>query len=92
LQSRKHPTANLANIDNNGDLRFTLMGNHRSTSVSGLSWWAIPKHEGMRTHIDKFIKTLLMMDGALEIIRIDENYSSVQAQAITGETGKHVAT
>ena len=31
------------------------------------------------------------MDNTLEIIRIDENYTSVQAQAITGEVGKHIA-
>jgi RNase H-fold protein (predicted Holliday junction resolvase) len=45
----------------------------------------------MRIHIDKFIKTLQIMDDWLEIIRIDENYTSVQAQAITGEVWKHVA-
>ena len=42
-----------------------------------------PKNEEMRTKIDKFIQTLLIMDSELEIIKIDENYTSVQAQAIT---------
>ena len=50
-----------------------------------------PKDEGMRAKIDKFIQTLLIMDSELEIIKIDENYTSVQAQAITGEVKKHVA-
>lgn len=80
----------IGNIDNNGDMWFTLMGNiaqHRSQIILV----GYPKHEWMRVHIDKFIKTLQIMDHALEIIRIDENYTSVQAQAITGETGKHIA-
>lgn len=80
----------LGNIDNDSDLRFTLMGiiAQRQSKIILVGY---PKHEGMRIHIDKFIKTLLIMDGELEIIRIDENYSSVQAQAITWETGKHIA-
>lgn len=80
----------MGNIDNDGDMRFTLMGiiaQHQSKIILV----GYPKHEGMRIHIDKFIKTLLVMDSELEIIRIDENYSSVQAQAITWETGKHIA-
>lgn len=80
----------IGNIDNNGDMRFTLMGNiaqHRSEIILV----GYPKHEWMRLHIDKFIKTLQIMDNTLEIIRIDENYTSVQAQAITGEVGKHIA-
>lgn len=80
----------IGNIDNNGDMRFSLMGNiaqYRSRIILV----GYPKHEGMRVHIDKFIKTLQIMDTALEIIRIDENYTSVQAQAITWESGKHIA-
>ena len=49
-----------------------------------------PKNEMMQIKINQFIKTLgMMFEG--EIIRIDENYSSVQAQAITWSIGKHVA-
>ena len=80
----------IGNIDNDGDMWFTLMGNIAQHS-SQIILVGFPKHEGMRIHIDKFIKTLQIMDNTLEIIRIDENYTSVQAQAITGEVGKHIA-
>lgn len=80
----------LGNIENNGDLWFSLMGTiaqHKANIILV----GYPKNEDMRIHIDKFIKTLQIMDHTLEIIRIDENYTSVQAQAITWESKKHIA-
>ncbi|HNG97604.1 MAG TPA: Holliday junction resolvase RuvX [Candidatus Absconditabacterales bacterium] len=79
----------LGNIDNNGMMRFSLMGligERRPTTIL----IGYPKHELMRSHIDHFIKTLqTMYEGT--ILRIDENYTSIQAQARTGVSGKHSA-
>ncbi len=80
----------VGNIANDGDLWFSLMGliaEHRVQIIL----IGYPKNLVIRAHIDQAIKTLEMMDDTLEIIRVDENYTSVQAQAITGETGKHIA-
>lgn len=80
----------LGNLENDGDLWFSLMGQiaHKQAKLILVGY---PKNEEIRTKIDKFIQTLLIMDSELEIIKIDENYTSVQAQAITWESKKHVA-
>lgn len=80
----------LGNLENDWDLWFSLMGQiaHKQAKLILVGY---PKNEEMRTKIDKFIQTLLIMDSELEIIKIDENYTSVQAQAITWESKKHVA-
>lgn len=71
----------LGNLDNNGDLRFKLMGIIAENSIQTILV-GFPKNEMMQHKINQFIKTLAMMFEG-NIIRIDENYSSVQAQAIT---------
>lgn len=80
----------LGNIDNDENLWFSLMGilaqRQAKTVLIGY-----PNNQGMRDKIDNFIKNLQIMDNELNIIRIDENYTSVQAQAITWESKKHVA-
>lgn len=79
----------LGNIDNDGDMWFNIMGivaqHNIATIIVGF-----PKNTDMQTIINKFINTLQYMF-EWTITKIDENYTSVQAQAITESTGKHIA-
>lgn len=79
----------LGNIENNGDMRFTLMGLIAEKKISSILV-GFPKHPIMQEHINKFIKTLQMMFEG-EVLKVNEDYSSVQAQVITWELKKHVA-
>lgn len=83
-------TLPIGNIENDGDMRFTLMGIVAQKRCK-IVLVGYPKDAWMRLKIDQFIKTLHVLDSELNIIRIDEDYSSVQAQVITGETGKNIA-
>lgn len=80
----------LGNLTNNGDLRFSLMGTIAEYKIDTVLI-GYPNNQAIRTRIDQTIKTLLMMDTWVEVITVDENYTSVQAQATTWATGKHIA-
>lgn len=80
----------LGNLVNDGNVRFSLMGIIAQYKIATILI-GYPKNQSIRTHIDQIIKTLMIIDAWLEVITIDENYTSVQAQVITWTTGKHIA-
>ncbi len=80
----------IGNLENDGDLRFKLMGIIAQHNIETILI-GFPKNELIQEKINQFIKTLQLMF-EWEIIKVDENYTSVQAQAITWSTGKHIAT
>lgn len=45
-------------------------------------------HKDLQESIDKFIDQVLFIDREIEVVRVDEEYSSVQAAAITWEYKK----
>lgn len=59
---------------------WDILGRYRITK---LVIWYPKNHKDLQESIDNFIEQVLFIDRNIDVVRVDEEYSSVQAAALT---------
>ena len=78
----------LTRLSNSGSVIFDIASIIQEKTISSIVVWYPTQNEYIQSRIDKFISELSMIDTDIEISKIDEDYTSIEAKAVLGDTEK----
>ncbi len=70
-------------IQNDGNTMFELANIIQQYNIKKIVIWYPQREKSMQEKIDKFIKELSFVYPDMEVIKVDEDYTSVEANATT---------
>jgi len=85
---RSEAVSPIGSMMNDESLFFNMWDILWRYHITSVAIWFPKNHEDLQEKIDKFIEQLLFIEHELEITKVNEEYTSVEAWATTGDFKK----